>query len=291
MRIYNITCCLLAALLLAVLCGCSAPQFDIAQEIGVIAREEGSGTRAAFAAAFGGLPPEESGGVDPTTPRAVVTGSSAVMLAAVAADRHAIGYASLAALGEEVRSVAIDSVMPTAENVRNGSYPAVRRLGLVTAPGLSPAAQGFVEFILSAQGQQIIGGLGFVSSCTAPPFDSSRAVPGKVTASGSSALAPAVERLAEAYLALVPSAHIEVQQTDSSTGIAAAAAGLCDIGLASRELTASEAADGLWQTTAALDGIAVIIHPENPIRSLSVEQVRAIFSGEVTRWEDIIAAD
>lgn len=285
-------CAVIAAA--AALCGCeysSAMEFDEGEEIGVISREAGSGTRAAFVSAFD---IERTGDndrrLDATTARAVVTNSTAVMLRTVASDRYAIGYGSLAVLGDDVRVVSIDSVLPCESTVKDGSYRAVRYLDIVTAGEVSRAAQGFIDYILSTDGQRTVVEMGFFSCGSPAVSEPCRDTSGKIVAAGSSSVVPVIERLAEQYSALVPGVRIEVQQSDSSTGIAGAVEGLFDIGLSSRELTDSEKALGAVSTPIAADAIAVIVNPANPIRELSARQVMEIFSGELSMWSELEAS-
>ena len=96
-----------------------------------------------------------------------------------------------------------------------------------------------------------------------------------------------MEKLKEAYVALNPNAEIEIQMSDSSTGVKMAIEGACDIGMASRELKDSETAEGVTATVIATDGIAIIVNLESPITGLTTEQVRQIYVGETTNWADV----
>lgn len=110
---------------------------------------------------------------------------------------------------------------------------------------------------------------------------------GKVVVAGSSSVTPVMEKLKEAYNALNPDVTIEVQQSDSTTGVTSAVEGVCDIGMASRELKDSELEKGVSGTVIAMDGIAVIVNNESPVEELTSENVKAIFTGEVTDWADV----
>ena len=96
-----------------------------------------------------------------------------------------------------------------------------------------------------------------------------------------------MEKLKEAYCALNPHAELELQQSDSTSGMNAALDGVCDIGMASRELKKSELEAGLLPQVIAMDGIAVIVSPDNAVESLTTEQVRAIYMGEITDWSEV----
>ena len=107
----------------------------------------------------------------------------------------------------------------------------------------------------------------------------------KVVVAGSSSVTPVMEKLAEAYQKLNPDVNIEVQQSDSTTGVTSAQEGACDIGMASRELKDSET--GVESKVIAMDGIAVIVNPESAVEDLTSDQVKQIFTGEITSWSEI----
>jgi len=290
--IYKIPMMLSAALMTAVVvsgCGRNIERgFSGQEQIGVISREEGSGTRGAFVEIFRVETENENGeAVDNITQKAVVTNNTAVMMMTVAADRHAIGYISLGSLNDTVRALKIDGSAPSAENIKNGSYKAVRQLSVVIGDKLSLPAQDFLSFIMSSHGQQIVETAGYVGATDAPVY-TDRAQSGKVVISGSSSVAPVMERLREAYIKINPEVAVEVQQSDSATGIADTIDGSCDIGMISRSLRKSEMDKGVTATVLALDGIAVIVNNENRINDLSSEQIRRIFTGEYERWMQIM---
>ena len=96
-----------------------------------------------------------------------------------------------------------------------------------------------------------------------------------------------MEKLKEAYMALNPQVDIEVQESDSTTGISDASQGNCDIGMASRDLKDEEKDLGLTATVIARDGIAVIVNKDNDVDELTSDQVKAVYTGETTTWEDL----
>ena len=262
--------------------------FDPAKEIGVISRENGSGTRGAFIELFGIEQKNEAGEkIDHTTMEAVITNSTAVMMTSVAGDKYAIGYLSLGSLDEtQVKAVAIDGVAATVENIENGTYKIARPFNIVTKDGLSTAAQDFIDFIMSADGQAVIEKGGYISVSDAAAYTGSVSS-GKIVVSGSSSVTPIMEKLKEAYIAKNPGVTVEVQQSDSSTGVANAIDGTCDIGMASRELKDSEVAKGVSSTVIAMDGIAVIVNHENTVDNLTAEQVMKIFMGDLVKWSEV----
>lgn len=270
-------------------CGRRGEGFDASKNIHVTSREEGSGTRGAFIELFGIEQMDEKGEkVDYTTPTAVTTNSTSVMMTTIAGDIYAIGYISLGSLNDTVRAVEIDGAMPSVENIKNGTYKAARPFNIVTADSVSENTQDFIEFIMSADGQTVIEEAGYISVSDAPGYTGGMTA-GKVIISGSSSITSVMEKLKEAYQKLNPDVIIEVQQSDSSTGITDTADGTCDIGMASRELKASEVEKGLRSTVIALDGIVVIVNNDCAVNAFTSEQIMKIFIGEATTWDKVIA--
>ena len=258
--------------------------------ISVYSREEGSDTRGAFVELFGLEEKREDGTkVDLTTFDAIVTNSTAVMMTSVAGDENAIGYISLGSLNDTVKALVIDGVEPSAATVKDGTYAIARPFNIVTCGDLSEAAADFVAFILSQEGQAVVEKNGYVAvDEKAEPFVAGKAQ-GKVVVAGSSSVTPVMEKLAEAYAEKNPQVTVEVQQSDSTTGVTMALDGTCDVGMASRELKESEVADGAQATVIAQDGIAVVVAPDAAVNELTSEQVKAIYLGDVTSWNNIEA--
>ena len=256
-------------------------------EITVNTREDGSGTRGAFTELFGIIEEVDGEEVDMTTQGAKVTNSTSVMMQTVAEDVNSIGYISLGSLDESVTAVKIDGVEATAENVANGTYKVSRPFNIATKEGLSDAAQDFVNYIMSAEGQQVIEDEGCIKADDAAAAFTSNGASGSVTVAGSSSVTPVMEKLVEAYQAVNPNVTIEVQESDSTTGMQNAIDGLCDIGMASRDLKDSETGAGLTGTVIAQDGIAVIVNNDSGITELTSDQVKQVYLGEITQWEDL----
>lgn len=283
-------CLALCAVLAAVTIGCGgrpaeSDGFDPSAAITVVSREDGSGTRSAFIELTGVLEETADGQeIDRTTVDAVTTSSTNVMMTTVAGNAYAIGYISLGSLNETVKALSIDGTAATAENVANGSYKIARPFNIAYQGSLSEVAQDFVDFILSADGQAVIEAEGYIAADAAAAAYAGSKPAGSVTISGSSSVTPVMEKLKEAYEAVNPGADIAVTQSDSSTGMADAIAGISDIGMASREVRDSELAGGLTAVTIATDGIAVIVNNGNPASDLTLEQVRQIFTGAVATW-------
>ncbi len=265
----------------------TASNFDAASIIAVYSREDGSGTRGAFIELFGIEQKDENGEkVDYTTEEAVVTNSTDVMLTSVSGDTYGIGYVSLGSLNDTVKAVKIDGAEATVENIKSGTYTVARPFNIATCGDVSDVAQDFINFIMSADGQAVIEAKGYISVSDAAAFESNGAE-GKVVVGGSSSVSPVMEKLIEAYVAINPNAEIELQTSDSSTGMTGTVDGTLDIGMASRELKDTEIEAGLTGTQIAMDGIAVVVNQENPVEDLSSEAVKSIFMGETTEWDAI----
>lgn len=265
----------------------AAGDFDTTSSIAVYSREDGSGTRGAFIELFGIEEKDESGEkVDNTTEEAIITNSTDVMLTSVAGDTYAIGYVSLGSLNDTVKAVQIDGADPTVENIKSGAYTIARPFNIATTGEVSDAAQDFINYIMSAEGQAVITENGYIGSDDAAAYETNGAE-GKVVVGGSSSVSPVMEKLIEAYKEVNVGVEIELQTSDSTTGMTGAADGTLDIGMASRELKDSETEAGLTATQIAMDGIAVVINRENPIDSLKSETVKSVFTGETTSWDAV----
>ncbi len=264
----------------------AAGDFDTSKEISVNSREDGSGTRGAFIELFGVEEKAADGTkVDNTTVEANITNSTSVMMTSVAGDPYAIGYISLGSLNDTVKAVKIDGAEATTDNVSNGTYKVARPFNIVTKDGLSDVAKDFVDYIMSAEGQDIIEQNGYIKIDQNAATYAGSKPEGKIVVAGSSSVSPVMEKLKEAYLAVNTNADIEIQTSDSTTGVTSTQEGICDIGMASRDLKDTET--GVTATTIAQDGIAVIVNNENPVENLTSDQVKSIFTGETTVWADV----
>ena len=253
----------------------ASSDWDAANDISVVSREDGSGTRGAFIELFG---IEEKNGdekVDNTTDEAQITNSTSVMLTTVAGDDYAIGYVSLGALDDSVKAVKIDGAEATADNVKSGDYKVSRPFNIATKEGSeSELANDFISFILSKEGQAVVAENGYISDDNAEPFSGSNPS-GKIVVGGSSSVSPLMEKLIEAYKENNPDAEIELQTTDSTTG------------MTSRELKDTELSEGLKAQVIATDGIAVIVNKNSTIDELSSDQVKSIYTGETLTWDEV----
>ena len=265
----------------------AADAFDTAQDIAVFTREDGSGTRGAFIELTGVEQKNADGKkVDMTTEAAAVQSSTNGVMTAVANDATAIGYISLGSLNDTVKAVTVDGVAAGADTVKDGSYTLARPFNIVTnGDATDPVAVDFIAYCLSADGQALATDKGYIGS-EGEAFTSAQPA-GKIVVGGSSSVAPLMEKLVEAYKTVNPNAEIEHLTTDSTTGVSGALDGSYTIGLASRELKDSETEAGAKATVLAMDGIAVVVNPENPIENLTVDQIKSIYVGEVTTWDEV----
>ena len=261
--------------------------FDSAKAITVVSREDGSGTRGAFIELFGIEEKDADGNkIDNTTEDASVTNNTSVMMSTVAGNEYAIGYISLGSLNDSVKAVKIDGAEATVDNIKSGAYKVSRPFNIVTKDKVNEVAQDFIDYIMSADGQAVIEENGYIKNSENGAFTSKKPK-GKVVVAGSSSVSPVMEKLKEAYSAINPDADIEIQTSDSTTGVESAISGICDIGMASRELKDTETSEGVKATAIALDGIAVVVNKANSIEDLSSDAVKGIYTGEIESWADV----
>lgn len=251
--------------------------------IHVVSREDGSGTRVAFVELTG---VEDDNG-DNTTVEAEIANRTDAVLTTVAGNEAAIGYVSLGSLNDTVKAVTVDGVEATVDNVKSGDYTLSRPFNIATKGEPTGVAADFIGFIMSADGQAIVGEDYITVNDNAEAFTSDGSS-GHITVGGSSSVSPVMEQLIEAYKAVNPNAQIDLQTSDSTSGMTGAMDGTFAIGMASRELKDEEAAE-LTGTAIALDGIAVIVNTANTVDNLTMDQIRSIYVGETTDWADVAA--
>lgn len=255
--------------------------------ITVVSREDGSGTRGAFIELFGIETKNDAGEkVDNTTEDAEITNSTSVMMTTIAGNKGAIGYVSLGSLNDTVKAVNIDGAEASVDAIKAGEYKVARPFNIAVKDGLSDVASDFITFIMSEDGQKVVEDNGYISQGNEGAYTAS-GLKGKVVVAGSSSVTPVMEKLKEAYVAVNPDVEIEVQQSDSTTGMTSTIEGVCDIGMASRDLKDSELEAGLTSTVIAMDGIAVVVNNESPVTELTSENVKDIFTGAITDWADV----
>lgn len=266
----------------------AASDFDNTQAITVVTREEGSGTRGAFIELTGVEEKNDAGEkVDNTSAGAATQNSTNGVMTTVANDETAIGYISLGSLNDTVKAVTVGGVTASADTVKDGTYTLARPFNIVTnGDPTDPLAVDFINFCMSADGQAIATEEGYIGADGAAAFEGTLPS-GSITVGGSSSVSPLMEKLIEAYKALNANANIEMLTTDSTVGVSGALDGTYTIGMASRELQDSEVEAGAKATVLAMDGIAVVVNPANPIEDLTTEQIKSIYTGETTTWDAI----
>ena len=261
--------------------------FNDNREITIVSRESGSGTRGAFIELTGIEVRDSDGNVtDMTSAEAAIGNGTNAIMTNVAGDAYAIGYISTGSINGTIKPISVDGIAPTAENILSGSYRIARPFIIVTSDSTLPLTQEFIDFIMSAPGQEIVAGNYIPVDQSAPAFQSA-GFGGTIVIGGSTSVSPVMERLSEGYRALNPNATIEVHATGSGAGITGAIDGLLDIGMSSREIRDSEMEQLEQKITICMDGIAIIVNNANPIENVTSEQIREIFIGEITRWSNI----
>ncbi|CCO04011.1 MULTISPECIES: substrate-binding domain-containing protein [Ruminococcus] len=256
-------------------------------KITVISREDGSGTRGAFIE-LTGIEEKDSNGnkTDNTKKDALICKSTDVVLTQVSGDKNAIGYISFGSLNDTVKALKVEGVEPSTATIESGDYKIVRPFNIAVKDGLSDAAQDFENYILSSDGQDIIEKAGYIKIDKSAAAYASNNASGKIVVSGSSSVTPVMEKLAEAYQKANTNVTVDVQQSDSSTGIKDAINGTSDIGMASRDISDDELSQGIKSVTIAQDAIAVIVNKDNAVEDITMDEIKAIYTGSKTTWSD-----
>lgn len=256
-------------------------------KITVISREDGSGTRGAFIE-LTGIEEKDSNGnkTDNTKKDALICKSTDVVITQVSGDKNAIGYISFGSLNDTVKALKVEGVEPSTATIESGDYKIVRPFNIAVKDGLSDAAQDFENYILSSEGQDIIEKAGYIKIDKSAAAYASNNASGKVVVSGSSSVTPVMEKLAEAYQKANTNVTVDVQQSDSSTGIKDAINGTSDIGMASRDISDDELSQGIKSVTIAQDAIAVIVNKDNAVDDITMDEIKAIYTGSKTTWSD-----
>lgn len=278
----------MAAMTSVTFAGGSKDSSGIPDEITVISREAGSGTRGAFIELFGVEQKDANGKkIDKTIATADISNSTEVVITSVAGNKAAVGYISLGSLNDSVKAVQIDGANASVANIKNGSYKIARPFNIVTkTSGVSKLAQDFITYILSDDGQKLVESRGYIASASNPAYIAKN-LTGKITVGGSSSVFPVMEKLSEEYMKLNPSVTIEVSMSDSGTGVKSATSGVVDIGMASRDLKDSETSQGVKGTKIATDGVAVIVNKANAASNLSKQNVCDTYTGKATAWSEV----
>lgn len=250
--------------------------------ISVVSREEGSGTRGAFVEL---VKVENADGNDATSVESVIQNNTEAVMTTVSGEKSAIGYISLGSLNDTVKALKVDDVEATPENVAEGSYKIARPFNIVTKEEPTGAEADFIGFILSEEGQKIVEEEGYVKSPEAKDYTPDESASGSIAIAGSSSVTPIMEKLVEAYKNVNPNVKIQVNMSDSTTGVQSVKDGIAQIGMASRELKDSE--KDLNKVVIAMDGIAVIVNKDNSLDSISMDNLKSVYLGEIENWEDV----
>lgn len=209
------------------------------------------------------------------------------MLTQVSGDKNAIGYISFGSLNDTVKALKVEGVEPSTATIESGDYKIVRPFNIsMLKTDFQDAAQDFENYILSSDGQDIIEKAGYIKIDKSAAAYASNNASGKVVVSGSSSVTPVMEKLAEAYQKANTNVTVDVQQSDSSTGIKDAINGTSDIGMASRDISDDELSQGIKSVTIAQDAIAVIVNKDNAVEDITMDEIKAIYTGSKTTWSD-----
>ena len=133
--------------------------------------------------------------------------------------------------------------------------------------------------------------LSLFAGCGQKANDNGTTTGGTVATDGSTSMEKVIGALGESFMEANKGTTFTYNPTGSGSGIQAVSEGRCDIGLSSRALKDDEKASGLKETTLALDGIAIIVNPQNPVQDLTLEQIAKIYTGEITNWKDVGGKD
>lgn len=285
-KILTIMLALVMTLSVAAMCGCSV-KFSENKQITVVVREDGSGTKKAFMEFIGLKDKNDKSGV------IVATGTPAV-LTEVKNNPHAIAYESLGFVTDEVKILKVDGVLPSVENIKNGTYKISRPLSVVyKEENMTGINAAYLKFLASAEAQEIISANGYVMvNETSEKYVIDADLSGSVAISGSTSLKPLMEKLAAKFEALQSGVKVSVGGGGSGTGYNDAQNGVSAFGMISENFVQTKATDCVYFTV-AMDGIAMIVNKLNPVESLTMEQLKNIYDAEagenaITVWKQII---
>lgn len=267
----------IAILILGVLmltgCGSSGGQhiegLDKLGDIEAVTREADSGTRASF---------DDITGITSENDQLKVAGSTEDLLKEVEGSKSAIGYMTVEAVDDKVKTLTVEG-----KKVDDPDYPMTRQLYLVYNGELTDLEKEFISYA-TGKGQDIIK-KHFETVGKAETFLSLKPS-GTIKIGGSSSEAPAMEEVAEAYMKVNPNAEITVETTDSGTGINNTMEGKYDLGMSSRSPKSYEE-NILTFVPVAKDRIAVVVPSDNPMTDITLDQLKSIYTGKVTKWSDL----
>lgn len=259
----------------------SVEGLDQLGEFQVIAREDGSGTRAAFAQLVDfENTTSDANQSDQTRTDAQIVNTSEQVIQAVEEDEAAIGYVSRGAIATQshTKTLTVDGA-----SVDEKNYPLSRSFYLAYCGELNELEDDFLSYIRSA-GQEIVG-KSYIQIAETNRFLSNQAE-GSISIIGSTSVAPLMRELAEAYEQINTHADITITETDSTDGLSQAMSGQYDLGMSSRDLKDYEQ-ELLDYQEIAQDQIVVIVNADNPLQNISVDALKQIYTGEMNVWEDL----
>jgi len=261
--------------------------FDTSKNISVLAREDGSGTKSAFMELIGLKGKADPAGV-------IMQNSTAGILTEVKGNPAAIAYESLGYVTGDVKTLKVDGVEATVANIKNGTYKISRPLSVVYQDKTldSPVNNAFFIFLQSGDAYEIISEEGYVSILDATaPYTIDSALSGTINISGSTSLKPLMDELAKKFAGLQPNVTVNVGGGGSGQGYGDAKDGVTEFGMISEEFN-GEKAPGCVFYTVCMDGIAVIVHKDNPLDNITADQLKSIYDAEagpnVAKWNELI---
>lgn len=273
-----------------ILVGCKGKVNDATykgkENINVISREEGSGTRSAFVEIVNLLEKKDGKKMDLTTKEAVIQNNTNGVLMSVLQDKSAIGYISLGYLNDKVKALKIDGADAKIVNIQNKKYKIARPFNLVYKENLDELSKDFLDYILSKDGQKVVENEKFITVKGNEKEYVSKGKKGKIVISGSTSITPLMEKLKENYIKLNSNVEIEIQSVGSSAGIKSTLENISTIGMVSRQLKEDEK-EKLKNVEIAVDGIVVVVNKENSLSDISMENVKKVFKGEIKDWSKL----
>lgn len=289
-KLFSIGCILLAAAFIFTACSgnSSGGSFDTSRNVSIIAREDGSGTKTAFMDIIG-----LRGMADPAN--VIIQTGTAGVLAEVRGNPMALAYESLGFISGDVKKISVDGAAPTVENILNGSYKIARPLSVVIQDsGLQNELNAaFFSFMLSSDAGEIITAEGYVAvNLDAEAYVAAPSLSGSLDISGSTSVQPLMIALAAAFEGIHTDVIINVSGGGSGTGYSNAEGGVSDFGMISEEFNSGRAPSCTYAMIAQ-DGIAIIVHPNNPLDNISMEQLRTLYDADagdnaIRTWNQLI---
>ena len=262
--------------------------YDTSASITVVVREDGSGTKSAFMEIIG-----LEGKADQAN--ATIQTSTEGVLAEVRGNPTAIAYESLGYVTDDVKTLKIDGVEATVDNIKTGDYRISRPLSLVYQDEIldSVVNNSFYIFLQSSDAFEIINDNGYVTVLNASaPYMIDDTLAGTINISGSTSMQPLMSELAQKYVSLQPNVTVNVVGSDSGQGYSDAEDGLSEFGMISEEFK-FEKAPSCVSYVVCKDGIAIIVHKDNPLDSITIEQLRSVYNVDAganaaSNWDDLI---